>query len=109
MSINLKKNERAALLRLKAALSENLDLLDFRIFGSKARGDSEPESDIDVMIEVEEYTSGSESLIDDLIFDTNLEYDCFISAIIFGRRELEDGPMSESPIYKTIEKEGQRI
>jgi hypothetical protein len=30
----------------------------------------------------------------------------FISTILFSKREIEEGPMSESPIFKTIQREG---
>ena len=78
-------------MKLKEALSKNIGLIDFCLFGSKVRGNAAPDSDID-----------------DIVFKINLSFDCFISTIIFGRAELE-GPLSESPIYKTIEKEGIRI
>ena len=79
------------------------------MFGSKARGDALPDSDIDVMIELEEYNPVIESAIDDLVFDINLAHDCFISVVMFSRRELEDGPLSESPLYKAIAREGIRV
>jgi hypothetical protein len=41
-----------------------------------------------------------------LAFRINLENDVFISAIIFGKDEMEQGPMSESPIYKAIQRVG---
>jgi hypothetical protein len=41
-----------------------------------------------------------------MIYQINLNYDVFISALIFGKDELEDGPMSEAPIYKVIQREG---
>ena len=44
--------------------------------------------------------------IDDIIYRINLDHDVLISAVIFGRDETEDGPMSESPIYKVIQDEG---
>jgi predicted nucleotidyltransferase len=36
----LKENEKKALKELKRALSEKFEILDFRLFGSKARGTS---------------------------------------------------------------------
>jgi predicted nucleotidyltransferase len=102
----LSENERAALAKLKKTLEERFNLIDFRVFGSKARGEATPESDIDVMIEVEDYNPAVESGIDDLIFSINIAFDCFISAVIFGRKELEDGPLGESPLYRVIAKEG---
>lgn len=107
--IRLKDNEEKAVLRLKEVLTERFKLLDFRVFGSKARGDALPDSDIDVMMEIDEYTPEIESAIDDLVYEINLSYDCFISVIIFSKKEIEEGPMSESQIYKAIEREGIRV
>jgi hypothetical protein len=55
---------------------------------------------------ISDLNPGIESEIYDIVFDVNLENDCFISVIIFSKEEIEKGPMSESPIYKTIMKEG---
>jgi uncharacterized protein len=107
--LRLSKNEQSALHRLNKELEANFGLVDFRIFGSKARGDAVEDSDIDVMIELEDYTPAIESKLDDMIFSINLEHDTFISATIFDREELESGPLSESPIYKVIEREGIRL
>jgi uncharacterized protein len=101
--------EREALEQLKKTVSDRYHLCDFRIFGSKARGNAAPDSDIDVMLELDEYTPAIESAIDDIVFKINLAYDCFISTVIFGKKELEDGPMTESPLYRIIEREGIRV
>jgi predicted nucleotidyltransferase len=102
----LRKNEENAIHSLKERLKNRYSLLDFRIFGSKSRGDDSVYSDIDVMIELEESNYLIESDIYDLAFDINLENDCLLSLTIFSRKELDEGPLSESPIYKTIMKEG---
>lgn len=104
--MSLKHAEKNALLALKKILSEKYDLLDFRVFGSKAREEDTPESDIDVMIELAEISPWIEAEIDSLIFTINLEYDCFISAVLFGKKELEEGPLDQSPLYRVIEREG---
>lgn len=105
----LKKNELTAIESLKKELSSRFNLVDLRIFGSKVRGEDTPESDIDVFIEIDNINSDIESEIDDIVYKINLENDTFISTIIFGRKEIEEGPMSESPIYKVILKEGVPI
>jgi len=104
--MGLLPDEEKALKELKIALAENHQLLDFRVFGSKVTGTDVKDSDLDVMIVLEEHSPTIESRIDDLIFDINLQYDCFIKAIFFTRKELEVGPLSESPIYKKIMIEG---
>jgi predicted nucleotidyltransferase len=107
--IKLTDNERAAVLRFKEVLTMKYNILDFCIFGSKARGDASPESDIDIMIEIEDNRPEIASEIRNLAFEINLDYDCFITTTIFSRKELEEGPLSESPLYKTIEMEGVRV
>ncbi len=104
--MKLAENEERALRELHDNLYERYPILDFRLFGSKARGEGRKDSDLDVMIEIPDYDRVIVEEIDDIIYKINLEYDVFISAIIFGKDEVEQGPMSESPIYKVIQQEG---
>jgi len=62
-----------------------------------------------VMIELDEYNPDIKSQIYDIVFEINLENDTFISTTIFSKKEIEDGPLSESPIYKAILREGALI
>jgi len=107
--ITLKKNEERALKVLKEELSRRFNVIDMRVFGSKARGEDTPESDIDVMIEIDEFNPIIRSQIYDIVFKINLENDTFITTTIFSRKEIEEGPLSESPIYKAILREGALI
>jgi len=102
----LRKNEDRALRVLKEELSKRFNIIDMRVFGSKARGEDTPESDIDVFIELDDADPDIDSKIDDIVFKINLKHDTFITTVIFKRKEIEEGPLSESPIYKTILKEG---
>jgi predicted nucleotidyltransferase len=99
-------NEKKALNALKIGLYKRYELLDLKIYGSKAKGFDTPESDLDVMVVLKNLTPLIESEIDDLIFEINIENDCLITAIFFDQEELEVGPLAESPIYKKISKEG---
>jgi predicted nucleotidyltransferase len=99
-------NEKKALDELKIGLYKRYELLDLKIYGSKAKGFDTPESDLDVMVVLKNLSPLIESEIDDLIFEINIENDCLITAIFFDQEELEVGPLSESPIYKKITQEG---
>lgn len=105
----LKENEELALRVLKAELFRRFNVIDLRIFGSKVRGEDTPESDIDVMIELDECNPDIKSEIYDIVFKINLENDTFISTTIFSKKEIEVGPLSESPIYRAILREGSVI
>jgi len=50
---SLTTNESAALKKLKDSLARDFRLVELRLFGSKARGDSDQESDIDVLVVLE--------------------------------------------------------
>jgi predicted nucleotidyltransferase len=99
-------NESKALNSLKIELNKRYELLDLKIYGSKAKGLDTPNSDLDVMVVLKNLTPLIESEIDDLIFEINIENDCLITAIFFDQEELEVGPLSESPIYRKISQEG---
>ena len=99
-------NEKKALNALKIELNKRYELLDLKIYGSKTKGLDTPESDLDVMVVLKNFTPLIESEIDDLIFEINIENNCLITAIFFDQEELEIGPLSESPIYKKILQEG---
>ena len=102
----ISQNEKKALAALRSTLQDKYRPVDVKVFGSKAKGTDSPESDLDVMIVLEDLSPAIESEIDDLIFDINLEYSCLITALFFSREELERGPLTESPVYKKILQEG---
>ena len=53
--------------QLKERLSEVVPLIDFRVFGSRARGDDDEDSDMDVFIEVESLDRETREKIFDVV------------------------------------------
>lgn len=104
----LTTDECKAIESLKNMILRKYRLLDFIIFGSKAIGKDTEESDVDVMVEIEEESQNARWDIYKMAADVNIKFGCLISPILFSRREIEDGPMDESPIYKRIVKDGVR-
>ncbi|MEW6441634.1 MAG: nucleotidyltransferase domain-containing protein [bacterium] len=109
IGLNLNQEEQAALRDLKARLANEVGPVTLLLFGSKVKGEGTPESDLDVFIQVPEYTFEIESIIDDIIFEINLRHGVFISSVIFGENELAGGPLSESPLYKNVRSHGVRL
>ncbi|MDZ7760153.1 MAG: nucleotidyltransferase domain-containing protein [Desulfovermiculus sp.] len=107
--MNLNQNELKALTRLKTFLQNQESFVDLLVFGSKVLSLSTSESDIDILIIFREFDHDLQALIDDFIFELNLEYDCLMSVVIFSLDELESGPMSESPLYKSAMQQGIRV
>ena len=86
---HLKKNEYQALVEFKEKLSQKLagEVLELKLFGSKVRGDSHKESDIDVLVVLKRKTKKNEDFILELTTDLLLKYGVLISPIIFSKRE----------------------
>ena len=94
---------------LKRKLSESVTLIDFKVFGSRARGDSEEYSDMDVFLEVESIDKELKEKISDIIWEVGFNNYLTISFLIFTRDEVENSPLRASPLLKNINAEGIRI
>jgi predicted nucleotidyltransferase len=95
--------------QLKERLSEVVQLIDFRVFGSRVQGNADEYSDLDVFIEVEHLDRELEENIYDIAWEVGFENSIYISPLIFTRYEIEDSPLRASPIVKNISEEGVRV
>ena len=105
----LKKNERAALAELRERLQERFGdrLAKLTLFGSKARGDGDEESDLDVAVVIRGYESSWR--IDEVDQMTNgicLDNSVPMHTVRFSEAEYEDCLRRERPITTVIESEG---
>lgn len=91
---------------LKARLSTVVLLVDFKIFGSRARGTDGEYSDMDIFIEVEHLNKTLKRKIRDIVWEVGFENSLYISSLIFTRFEIENSPLRVSPIVKNIMEEG---
>lgn len=95
---------------LKDRLSSVVTLLDFKVFGSRARGDADEYSDLDVFIEVETLDKELKEKILDIAWEVGFYNDCMhISPLVFTRYEIEESPLRISSIVQVIAEEGVRI
>lgn len=95
--------------KLKKKLSEFVPLLDFRILGSRARGDEDEYSNLDVFMEVEEIDKDLKERIFDTVWEVGFEHLIVISALVFTRDEVENSPLRASPFLKNIAEDGVAI
>lgn len=91
---------------LKKRLAYAVSLVDFRVFGSRARGDADEFSDMDVFVEVERLDKGLKEQISDIAWEVGFENFMVIAPLIFSRDEIENTALRSSPIIKVISTEG---
>ena len=104
----LDKKEKNFVIDLKNNLKEKLEknFIDLILFGSKARGESTSDSDIDIILVVTsmEY----EDFVDDILFDLQMQYDMYnISLLLYTQKEYEvQMGNSLNIFFENIKKEG---
>jgi len=96
--------------KLKDRLSTVVTLVDYKVFGSRARGDADEYSDLDVFIEVETIDKELKDKILDIAWEVGFYNDCIhISPLVFTRYEIEESPLRISSIVQVIAEEGVRV
>lgn len=99
--------EMAALKEIKCRVMAVFDITEFRLFGSKVRGDAVPDSDIDLLIVTgRELMLNERHLISDIVFEVNLSYDVLFSFIVVDARQWHSRYHELLPIHINIEREG---
>jgi len=94
---------------LKARIALVAELIDFRVYGSKARGDADEFSDMDIFIEVLSMDKKIKEDIADISWEVGLKNLLVISPLVFSKDEIENSPLRVSPIVKNIYEQGIRI
>ncbi len=82
-------------------------LLELRLFGSEARGEAGPDSDLDVLVVVQPDTERTilEDRVIDIAFDVNLEFGLYISPRVVTPGILNDPVWRETPFFKNVVRE----
>jgi len=90
---------------LKKAIASKYELLDFKVFGSTARAERRPDSDIDIFVLLPQVERHIEEDLFNIAYDIELEHDCLIDLIVFGKEE-KDAILTKTPFYRQVIEEG---
>lgn len=108
--IFLQQNEREAIEIAGNRLKREFPVDKLVLFGSKARGDSDQHSDIDLLIITPHPLHWKEEkTISDVLFEIGLQYDVIFSLLFVTKKEWEGGIFGQFPIYQEIMGEGAVI
>lgn len=87
----MSQNDLQTALKLKERVSLS-PLIDFRIFGSRARGDADEYSDMDVFMEFETVDRDLRARVKNAAWEMTLESGIVVTTLLFSRNESEDSP-----------------
>jgi len=113
--ISLKENERQAIVELKNAILAQYPEAEIILFGSKARGDSSDESDMDLLIlldcdpmdwEMGDVDKIIESNVRDIIYNIQLKYNIIFNVIIESKKYYNTPIFKAMPLSWNINKDG---
>ncbi len=96
--------------RLKVRVAERLPLSRIVLFGSRARGDNEPDSDMDVLVLLEGSVSReSEEYVRFCAWELSYENGMVIFPLVVARTEWEEGLTSASLLAAAVGKDGVEV
>ena len=106
-TLSLTKAEKLALKAVVTKLKIHWPGVKVLLFGSKVKGTSDEESDLDLLIMLTcPVTEDIRRQIVHMVFDINLHYESNISVLIISQEEWDNSPLSLLPIHADIEEEG---
>lgn len=107
--MNLQLGDLTICQELKDRLNQAVPLVNLKLFGSRSRGDSRPDSDYDFLVEVERSDVAIRHTIRRLAWEVAFAHNTIVQTIIMTSAQLTHGPEKASLLVKEIEKDGVTI
>jgi len=104
LSLNEEKAVNAFVQQLQSRFDQ--DVIDVRLFGSKARGQAGPDSDLDILILVARPDYDLKHAILWLAAEISLAYDVLLSPRVVPSKAWQEMAQSETLFYRDIHAEG---
>ena len=98
--------DREIALEFKRRADKLAPILQFYVFGSRARGDATAGSDMDVFLVMGHLDAGLREKISEVAWEVGFDNGLVLSTFVVTAEQLEHGPLGVSPIVRQIEKEG---
>ncbi len=103
------EQDRGLAQTLKARLRQHVPILDFRVFGSRARGNAAADSDFDVFVVIPERNQAHEAAISDIAWEVGFDNRVVIIPLVVSQVELQETALRSAPIVENILREGVSV
>lgn len=90
----------------KTRLEKLTPLIRMLVYGSRARGNALPDSDLDIFIEAPSVTPELRRKISEVAWEIGFRNNVVISTFVVTTKSLTESPIGANPILKAIEDEG---
>jgi uncharacterized protein len=94
---------------LKRRIKKKVDVFEIIVFGSRARGEADRYSDLDLLVVVEGLDRETEKYISDCAWEVGFPAEIVIMPIIVTRDQLVNSPIRESVFIKNVYQDGVSI
>ncbi len=101
--------DKQTAIEFKERVAALVPIVQFCVFGSRARGNATAESDLDVFLVVGNIDADLRERISEVAWEVGFENDVVLSSFVVTVDQLTRGPLGVSPIVRQIEKEGIRL
>jgi predicted nucleotidyltransferase len=109
-SAKLDEKERCSIIEASGILKSELPVTRLVLFGSKARGQGQPDSDIDLLVLTAcPVRSKLRSTISDRLADINLRNDVLLTSVVISEQEWSSGLVRYMLIHDEVERDGCEV
>jgi uncharacterized protein len=99
--------EMGLIQKFKTLLARRLTGYEVIAFGSRARGEADEDSDLDILVIIEEpFNEATEDFVSHCAWEVGFEAGIVVSSIVVSRKEWQEGPQQASLLALAIRNEG---
>jgi hypothetical protein len=103
----MNETDKSILEKFRSFLLERVRVDKIILFGSRARGDAQADSDMDLLLVLHDPPTGEiEDYIHDCAWEAGINHSLVVVPIVYSRQEWEEGPEQSSLLALAVQSEG---
>ena len=103
----MRRTDKRILERFKTLLQDRLQVHKIIAFGSRARGDADPQSDLDVVVVLNDGSdAAAREYVSECAWEAGFAQGIVVVPMVYTRSEWEHGPERQSLFVQAVQAEG---